>query len=66
MSDVALVAMPFGPLMYPSIGLSLLQPAVERRGFSCKAFYFLIDYAERVGLLFYDGIAQSRVPPLVS
>lgn len=63
MSDVALVAMPFGPLLYPSLALSLLQPALKRRGYSCRSFYFLIDYAERVGLRFYDNIAYSRMPP---
>lgn len=64
MSDVALIAMPFGPVLFPSIGLSLLQPALARRGFSSRTFYFSLDYAERRGLRFYTGIAQSRRPPL--
>jgi ribosomal peptide maturation radical SAM protein 1 len=63
-SDVALVAMPFAPVLYPSIGLSLLQPALARRGFSSRCFYFTLDYAERMGMRFYTGISQSRRPPL--
>jgi len=63
-SDVALVAMPFGPMLYPSIALSLLKPALVRRGHSCDTFYFMLDYAERVGMRFYDNIAYSHQPPL--
>ncbi|HEV2722346.1 MAG TPA: RiPP maturation radical SAM C-methyltransferase [Thermoanaerobaculia bacterium] len=64
MADVALVAMPFGPLLYPSMSLSLLQPGLVRRGYSCDVFYFMLDYAERVGMRFYVGISHSRQPPL--
>lgn len=64
MSDVVLVAMPFGPLLYPSIALSLLQPGVRRHGYSCSSFYFLFDYAERVGMRFYNNITQGLRPPL--
>jgi ribosomal peptide maturation radical SAM protein 1 len=64
MVDVALIAMPFGPLLYPSIALSLLQPGLQRRGYSCSSFYFLLDYAERVGLRFYNSISEGRWPPL--
>lgn len=64
LSDVALVAMPFGPLFTPSMALSLLQPSLTRRGFTSRAHYFLIDYAERVGLRFYDGLSRSTGIPL--
>jgi ribosomal peptide maturation radical SAM protein 1 len=63
-ADVALVAMPFGPLFTPSIALSLLKPALVRRGISCRNFYFMLDYAERVGLRFYNGIVLDHPLPL--
>ena len=56
--------MPFGPLFTPSMALSLLQPSLRRRGFSARTHYFLIDYAERVGMRFYSGIAGSSSIPL--
>ena len=34
MADVVLVSMPFGPLFWPSLGLSLLQPQLASRGVS--------------------------------
>ena len=56
--------MPFGPLFAPSIALSLLKPALTRRGISSQTFYFLIPYAERVGLRFYNAIAYHESLPL--
>jgi len=63
-AEVALVAMPFGPLFTPSIALSLLKPALVRRGISCRNFYFTIDYAERVGLRFYNAVVREHPLPL--
>ena len=34
--EVVLVSMPFGPLLSPSLGLSLLQPQVHARGLRCR------------------------------
>ena len=56
--------MPFGPLFTPSIALSLLKPALAGRGISSRTFYFLIDYAERVGLRFYNAIVRHESLPL--
>lgn len=56
--------MPFGPLFTPSIALSLLKPALQQRGLSASTHYFLLDYAQRVGLRFYSGIAGSTQLPL--
>ena len=64
MAEVALVAMPFGPLFTPTIALSLLKPALSRRGISSSTHYFLIDYAERVGLRFYNSIVGHDPIPL--
>ena len=47
--DVLLVSMPFGPLMSPSLALSLLQPQVVARGLTCRSEYFTLGFAERIG-----------------
>src|SRR5438034_544993 len=49
MTDVVLVSMPFGPLLSPSLGLSLLQPQVRARGLSCRIEYLTLAFAERIG-----------------
>lgn len=56
--------MPFGPLFTPSIALSLLKPALARRGMTSRTHYFMIDYAARVGLHLYNGIVQDYPLPL--
>ena len=56
--------MPFGPLFTPTIALSLLKPALSRRGMSSSTHYFLIDYAERVGLRFYNSVVNHDLIPL--
>ena len=38
MPDVVLVSMPFGPVMAPSIGLSLLQSELARNGIFRRRF----------------------------
>src|SRR5437867_3671629 len=60
--EVLLVSMPFGPLLSPSLGLSLLQPQVLARGLSCRIEYFTLPFAERIGERLYSRIAsESRV-----
>jgi len=56
--------MPFGPLLYPSIGLSLLKAALTRDGIRSRIHYFTIDFAEIVGSPFYNGMANGVRPPL--
>ena len=56
--------MPFGPLLYPSIGLSLLKAGLTRNGIHSRIHYFTIDYAEIVGSPFYNGMANGVRPPL--
>jgi ribosomal peptide maturation radical SAM protein 1 len=60
MSDVVLVSMPFGPLFWPSLGLSLLKPPLVERGISVSIKYFTIPFAERVGESLYSTIAMSN------
>ena len=59
MSDVVLVSMPFGPLFWPSLGLSLLKPPLVERGISVSIKYFTIPFAERIGESLYSTIAMS-------
>ncbi|HZR23011.1 MAG TPA: RiPP maturation radical SAM C-methyltransferase [Vicinamibacterales bacterium] len=58
--DVLLVSMPFGPLLSPSLGLSLLQPQIRARGLSCDIVYFTLPYAERIGQPLYSKILNEN------
>jgi len=60
MIDVLLVSMPFGPLLSPSLGLSLLQPQVERHGLTCRVDYYTLPFAERVGEPLYSRIITEN------
>lgn len=58
-TDVALINMPFGSLLLPSIGLSLLKAAMSRIGVPTKTFYFSIRYAELIGERLYRLISDE-------
>ena len=60
MIDVLLVSMPFGPLLSPSLALSLLQPQVEARGLTCRVDYFTLPFAERIGEPLYSRITTEN------
>jgi ribosomal peptide maturation radical SAM protein 1 len=60
MVDVLLVSMPFGDAFSPSIGLSLLQPQVRRRGLTCDIVYLTIPFAELIGQDLYCSMASNR------
>jgi len=60
MTDVLLVSMPFGPLLSPSLGLSLLQPQVVARGLTCRIEYFTLPFAERIGEALYSRICSEN------
>jgi ribosomal peptide maturation radical SAM protein 1 len=53
--EVVLVSMPFAPLRMPSLGLSLLKPALA--AISTKVFYFGFPFAGRIGIELYDAIS---------
>ena len=59
-ADVLLVSMPFGPLFSPSLGLSLLQPQLARRGFASRIEYFTLPWAERIGERLYSRIITEN------
>src|SRR5262249_42110661 len=60
MIDVLLVSMPFGPLLSPSLGLSLLEPQVRSRGLSCHIEYFTLAFADRIGQALYSKITVEH------
>jgi ribosomal peptide maturation radical SAM protein 1 len=59
-ADVLLVSMPFGPLFSPSLGLSLLQPQLARRGLTSRIEYFTLPWAERIGERLYSRIITEN------
>jgi len=66
MSDVFFVSMPFGPVLSPSIGLSLLQAELAQAGIASDIRYFSIPFAERLGTRLYTAISQSDGVPIVN
>jgi ribosomal peptide maturation radical SAM protein 1 len=60
MTDVLLVSMPFGPLLSPSLGLSLLQPQVCARGLACEIAYGTLRFADEIGQSLYHRIASEQ------
>ncbi len=44
MYRIALISMPFKSAKLPSMGLSLLKPALEQAGFPCSVYYFNINF----------------------
>jgi ribosomal peptide maturation radical SAM protein 1 len=58
--DVCLVYLPYGPLERPSLALSLLKPAVQRAGFSCRLLYENFRLATRLGTALYSSLAWVR------
>jgi hypothetical protein len=61
-TNVALVSMPFAPLILPSIGLGLLKASMERVNIPTRVFYFSIRFAELIGERLYTSISQERHP----
>lgn len=64
-TDVLLISMPFGPLFWPSIGLSLLKAGLEPLGVRTRVRYFTFDFARRIGQPFYSFVANDARLSLV-
>jgi ribosomal peptide maturation radical SAM protein 1 len=62
--DVTLVSMPFGNVLTPSIGLSLLKAGLESRDVSSGIEYFTFAFAKLAGSSFYLSIADDREPSI--
>ncbi len=54
--------MPFGNVLAPSIGLSLLKAGLARHGVTSRIRYCSIRFAELAGLAFYSDIANDAKP----
>ena len=54
--------MPFGPVLQPAIGVSLLK--AQLKDVPAKILYFSLPFAERIGMSLYNWIAV-RVPSVI-
>src|SRR6266545_3244195 len=63
--DVVLVTMPFGPLLQPSLALSLLREVTAATGARVRVEYLTIDFAVRLGAESYVRIAEGEPSPSV-
>jgi len=58
-SEVLLLSMPFSVLGVPSIGLSLLKPALLQHGVSAKILYLNLRFAQLIGSGPYDQVRSQ-------
>lgn len=56
---VLLISMPWGPLLQPSLGLSLLKSAFEHTDVSVATRYFTLPFAARIGVDLYQEISHG-------
>ncbi len=56
---VLLVSMPVSVAHFPSMGLSLLKPALTRLGLRCDVRYFSLDYVSRLGPDAHEFLTDS-------
>ncbi len=57
---VYFVNMPFWPVFYPGLGLSVISTLLRDAGIPCKTFYFNHDFAKEFGIHPYDNIACCK------
>lgn len=57
--------MPFGPAVFPSLGLSLLKALLRQAGFDVRVHYATLQFAERLGQEQYERIALAGPQDLV-
>ena len=57
--DVALVSLPFGPLSFPSLALSLFKTKLAQTGLRTRVFYFMHGFAQAIGPAFYHQISDG-------
>jgi ribosomal peptide maturation radical SAM protein 1 len=51
--------MPFGPLLEPSLGLSLLKAKLLQEGYSANVLYLTLPFARVIGVAQYSAIAAG-------
>jgi ribosomal peptide maturation radical SAM protein 1 len=59
-AGVLLIQMPFAPVAYPSIGLTLLKGILARDGISAQVLYLNLAFAERIGSHPYLQLAENH------
>ena len=52
--------MPLSSPHYPSMGLSLLKPMLERNGLACDIRYFSLDYVDALGAEAHDCLTDPQ------
>lgn len=57
--DVLFVVMPFGPVLTPSLGVSLLQSHLHRSEISSKTHYATLSFAKVIGIDRYVRLQES-------
>jgi len=57
--DVLFVVMPFGPVLTPSLGVSLLQSHLHRSEISSKTHYATLSFAKVIGVERYVRLQES-------
>jgi len=58
-TKAVLVSVPFGPLNFPSIGLTILRDFAKQRGFAVEIDYLGMDFSKQVGVKFYNAISAG-------
>lgn len=57
---IILLHLPFGPVQWPSIGLSLLAASMQEIDVECEVRYFALDYAKKIGVPLYQKFAENE------
>ena len=60
--NVALLSLPFATFTAPSLGVSLLQASLRRKGISCDIHYLNLRFASRIGCLSYLTLGVDSPP----
>ena len=63
--DVAFSVVPFGPVLTPSLGASILKSSLTDNNIDSRIFYGSFDFADFIGLSSYLTILESPAGLLV-
>ena len=57
---IYLVTLPFWPVFYPSLGMSVISTLLNNANIPCKNLYFNHDFAVEFGIYNYENIASCK------
>ena len=57
---IALINMPFGFHIYPSIQLGTLSTLVKSHGWDAQSFYFNLQFAQQIDISVYNQLCEER------